>query len=90
MDNNFFSKDSWKRSMGPAVRVFAYTTMIYVLVYILSLFLSYVLLGITGSAAVSGEVTGYFMAVGMLFGFTASFFKVMDEQSPGSIQLDMA
>ena len=90
MDNNFFNKASWTRSMGPAVRVFAYTTMIYVMVYILGLIISYILLAITGSVAVSGEVTGYFMAIGMLFGFTASFFKVMDEQIPGSIQLGMA
>ena len=90
MDNNFFNKESWKRSMGPAVRVFAYTTMIYVAVYILTLIISYIILAITASVEVSSVISGYVLAVGMLFGFTVSIFKVMDEQSPGSVQLEMA
>ena len=90
MDSAFFDKDSWKRALKPAIRVFVYTTMIYVPVYIISLILLYLIQVMTGDVNTAVVVSGYFLAVFVLFGFTISIFKVFEEQRPGEIQFDMS
>jgi hypothetical protein len=89
VDSAFFDKESWKSALKPAIRVFVYATMIYVPVYIISLILAYFIQIITGDITTASIVSGYFLSVFLLFGVIISIFKVMDEERPGEIQLDM-
>lgn len=89
MDAGFFDKESWKRSIGPAVRVFAYIAMLFVFVYIIVLVLNYLLLLITGDSTIASTVSGYFSSVLFVFSAVIAFFKVLDEQKPGNVQLEV-
>ena len=87
MDNALFDKESWKRSFAPAFRVFAYTTIIYTLLFLI-IMLPYFLLSLIG-LDISALVTPL-MAIGFVMGIFVAFFKVLDEMRPGDIPLQMA
>ena len=78
--------ESWRRSWGPSLRVFGYISASFVLLFFLFVAIPF-WLGFPNSIT---QVGGMLFALGFLFSIPLSFFKVLDEQQPGEIPLQMA
>ncbi len=82
-----FDMASWKRASKTAVRVFAYITVFYILAIIVSYIVNLIVYIVSQDQSVAKTIASMFSAVIWVFGTIASFFKVLDEDRPGNIQL---
>lgn len=83
-------KESWRRAWGPALRVFGYVAAIYVVIYLLVIVPAYVLVNKLGLPVLINEIAGLIAVIGFVFAIPLSLFKVLDEQQPGEIPLQMS
>ncbi|MCY3411062.1 MAG: hypothetical protein INQ03_05420 [Candidatus Heimdallarchaeota archaeon] len=88
MSGGILDYSSWKRAFTPAFRAFAYFTMIYLIQFVILYLIIWIL-----SAFVPEEIVSFLYStisvVIIVFAFFLAFFKVLDEDRPGDIQLNM-
>ncbi|MHA2173100.1 MAG: hypothetical protein ACXAB7_24865 [Candidatus Kariarchaeaceae archaeon] len=83
MSEAMFDMTSWKRAFGPALRTFGYLATLYILLFLLILAPAYAIGGAVYTLA------GQILAILMVFAIFLAFFKVLDEERPGAIPLDV-
>jgi hypothetical protein len=91
MSQGLLDRDSWRRAINPAVKVIGYTAAIYLVLYLLVIVPATFL--VSGFGAPESLLTNFIsplVTLAALFGFIASFFKVLDEQRPGQVPLKMS
>ncbi|MHA2089828.1 MAG: hypothetical protein ACW98K_03120 [Candidatus Kariarchaeaceae archaeon] len=81
--------ESWRRSWGPALRVFGYICASFTILFIVLVVPTYYLT-LIGLPEAFYQIAGMLFIIGFLFSIPLSFFKVMDEQAPGEIPLQMS
>ncbi|MHA2092149.1 MAG: hypothetical protein ACW98K_14950 [Candidatus Kariarchaeaceae archaeon] len=82
MSEAMFDMTSWKRAFGPALRTFGYLASLYILILII----------LIPAWAIGGSfytLAGPILTILMIFAIFLAFFKVLDEERPGAIPLDV-
>jgi hypothetical protein len=91
MSQGLLDRESWRRAINPAVKVIGYTAAIYLLLYIVVILPASVLVSSFGAPqSLLSNLISPIVTIAALFGFIASFFKVLDEQRPGQVPLKMS
>ncbi len=83
--------EAWRRSFGPAMRVFGYMTGIFALAVLLFIFPLYAIVyGFGLPEEIYNDVGGMIIFLVLAFSFPLSIFKVQAEMSPGVVPLEMS
>lgn len=90
MSEALFDKESWKRALSPAIRVLGYTAAVYLVMYIIIILPIYLLVQAGVPDALWEVYAAPLYTILMVFFFILILFKVIDEERPGQVQLDMA
>lgn len=89
--SGFMDMEGWKRSWGPAMRVFSYISGLFVLLFLVVVLPIYIIVvGFGLPMAIYNQVAGMLMFLGVAFSIPLAFFKVQDEMSPGIVPLEMS
>ena len=87
MSSSIIDWAGWRRAWGPALRCIGYLAAIYTISFII-LIIPTVLISAAGGPDLGSFAISLF-SLAFVFGFFLAIFKVMDEQRPGEIPLDM-
>ncbi|MHA2254409.1 MAG: hypothetical protein ACXAD7_28980 [Candidatus Kariarchaeaceae archaeon] len=87
MSEMLFDYTGWRRALYPALRTFGYLVVLYLLMFIFLIVPLFILVELGAPSELYDVFGGTLVPVFMVFALFLAFFKVLDEERPGSIPL---